>query len=209
MKAKIALATVSGKAYYKLVRELKRRSVSFLSLTPRDPIPLTIKAVITTETERHLVKHPNVLVFNEETDATPVVDEAIKTVQGKKNFEKIVVGVDPGETFGLAILGDGNVLETFTCSSSEETVSTVLRMLEKPQSITSIVRIGKGAPLYTKQLLDLLDEALPEEVEIEVVSEEGTSRFGRETVHRRDVKDVMSAIRIAERKGNIFHRKKK
>jgi len=209
MKTKIALATVSGKAYYKLVRELKRRNVSFLSLTLRESIPLTTKVVITTEKERHLIEHPNVLVFNEETDATPVVDEAIKTVREKKNFEKIVVGVDPGETFGLAILGNGNVLETFTCSRLEETVSTVLRMLEKSQAITSMVRIGKGAPLYTKQLLDLLDEALPEKIGIEVVSEEGTSRFGRETVHRRDVKDVMSAIRIAERKGNVFHRKKK
>jgi hypothetical protein len=209
MKTKIALATVSGKAYYKLVRELKRRNVSFLSLTPRDSIPLTTKVVITTEKERHLIEHPNVLIFNEETDATPVVDEAIETVREKKNFEKIVAGVDPGETFGLAILGDGNVLETFTCSSLEETVSTLLRMLEKSQAITSMVRIGKGAPLYTKQLLDLLDEALPGKIGIEVVSEEGTSRFGRETVHRRDVKDVMSAIRIAERKGNVFHRKKK
>ncbi len=117
--------------------------------------------------------------------------------------------MDPGKTFGLAILGDGNVLETLTCSSLEETVNAILRMLEKPQAIINMVKIGKGAPLYTKQLLDLLDEALPKEVEIEIVSEEGTSRFGRETVHRRDVKDVMSAIRIAERKGNVFHRKKK
>jgi len=209
MKTKIALATVLGKAYYKLVSELKQRGVPFLSLTPRDPIPLTIKVVITTEKERSLVKHPNVLVFNEETDAAPVVYEAIKTVQGKKIYERVVVGVDPGKTFGLAILGDGNVLETFTCSSLEETVNTVLRMLEKPQAIINMVKIGNGAPLYTKQLLNLLDEALPEEIGIEVVSEEGTSRFGRETVHRRDVKDVMSATRIAERKGNVFHRKKK
>jgi hypothetical protein len=209
MKAKIALATVSGKAYYKLVSELKQRSVPFLSLMPRDPVPLTIKVVITTEKERRLVKHPNVLVFNEEADATPVVNEAIKTVQGKKIYERVVVGVDPGKTFGLAILGDGNVLETFTCSSLEETVNTILRMLAKPQAIINMVKIGNGAPLYTKQLLDLVDEALPEDVGIEIVSEEGTSRFDRETVHRRDVKDVMSAIRIAERKGNVFHRKKK
>ena len=209
MKAKIALATVSGKAYYKLVSELKQRSVPFLSLMPRDPVPLTIKVVITTEKERHLVKHPNVLVFNEEADATPVVDEAIKIVLGKKIYERVVVGVDPGKTFGLAIVGDGNVLETFTCSSLEETVNTILRMLAKPQAIINMVKIGNGAPLYTKQLLDLVDEALPEDVGIEIVSEEGTSRFDRETVHRRDVKDVMSAIRIAERKGNVFHRKKK
>jgi len=209
MKAKIALATVSGKAYYKLVSELKQRDIAFLSLTPRDPIPLTIKVVITTEKERHLVKHPNVLVFNEETDATPVVNEAIKIVQGKKIYEKVVVGVDPGKTFGLAILGDGNVLETLTCSSLKETVNGILRMLKKPQAIINMVQIGNGAPFYTKQLLDLLDEVLPEEVGIEIVSEEGTSRFGKETVHRRDVKDVMSAIRIAERKGSVFHRKKK
>jgi len=209
MKAKIALATVSGKAYYKLVSELKQRDISFLSLMPRDPLPLTIKVVITTEKERHLVKHPNVLVFNEETDATPVVNEAIKTVQGKKNYEKVVVGVDPGKTVGLAILGDRNVLETLTCSSLEETVNSILWMLEKPQAMINMVKIGKGAPLYTKQLLDLLDEALPEEVGIEIVSEEGTSRFDKETVHRRDVKDVMSAIRIAGRKGSVFHRKKK
>jgi hypothetical protein len=209
MKAKIALATVSGKAYYKLVSELKQRSVPFLSLMPRDPVPLTIKVVITTEKERRLVKHPNVLVFNEEADATPVVNEAIKTVQGKKIYERVVVGVDPGKTFGLAILGDGKVLETFTCSSLEETVNAILRMLAKPQAIINMVKIGNGAPLYAKQLLNLVDEALPENVGIEIVSEEGTSRFDRETVHRRDVKDVMSAIRIAERKGNVFHRKKK
>jgi hypothetical protein len=209
MKAKIALATVSGKAYYKLVSELKQRKVPFLSLIPRDPIPLTIKVVITTEKERHLVKHPNVLVFNEETDAAPIVNEAIKTVQGKKSYEKVVVGVDPGKTFGLAVLGDGNVLETLTCSSLEETVNTILRILEKPEAVINVVRIGNGAPLCTKQLLDLLDEKLPEEITIEVVSEEGTSRFGREAVHRRDVKDVMSAIKIAERKGDVFHRKKK
>lgn len=82
-------------------------------------------------------------------------------------------------------------------------------MLEKPQAVISMVRIGNGAPLYTKQLLNLLDEKLSEEITIEVVSEEGTSRFDKETVHRRDVKDVMSAIKIAERKGDVFHRKKK
>jgi len=72
-----------------------------------------------------------------------------------------------------------------------------------------VVKIGNGAPPYTKQLLSLLDEVLPEETAMEVVSEAGTSRFGRETAHRREGKDVMSAIKIAERRGNIFHRKRK
>lgn len=209
MKAKITVATVSGKAYYKLVKELKERNIPFLSLTPREPVPLSVKVVITTKKERHLITHPNVLIYNEEKDPAMVVDEALRLAEGKKSYDKVVIGVDPGKTFGLAVLGDGNVLETVTCSSSEETVNTVTKVLNKAPAAINVVKIGNGALAYTKQLLSLLDETLPEETMMEVVSEAGTSRFGREATHKREGKDVRSAIKIAERRGNVFHRKRK
>lgn len=209
MRTEIALATVSGKAYYKLVNELKGRDIPFLSLTPRDPVPPSVKVVITTGKERRLITHPSVLIFNEEKDPATVVNEALRLAEGKRSYERVVIGVDPGKTFGLAVLGDGNVLETITCSSSEETVNTVMNVLNRAPAAINLVKIGNGAPAYTKQLLNLLDEALPEETAIEVVSEAGTSRFGREATHRREGKDVMSAIKIAERRGKIFHRKRK
>ena len=43
MKAKIAVATVSGKAYYLIVSELKKKNVPFLSLTPNERIPMEVK----------------------------------------------------------------------------------------------------------------------------------------------------------------------
>ncbi|NIQ07393.1 MAG: hypothetical protein GWO20_17205, partial [Candidatus Korarchaeota archaeon] len=153
MKAKIAVATVSGKAYYKLVNELKERDIPFLSLTPRDTVPQRVKVAITTGKERHLIKHPNVLIFNEEKDPATVVNKALRLVKGKKSYEKVVIGVDPGKTFGLAVLGDGNVLETSTCSSSEETVSTIMKVLNRAPTAVSELKIGNGAPAYTKQLL--------------------------------------------------------
>lgn len=209
MEAKIAVVTVSGKAYYKLVNELKRRNIKFLSLTPGDSVPLGVKVVITTKKERLLVEHSSILVYREEADPALVVNKAFQVVQGRKNYEKVVVGVDPGKTFGLALLGDGNVLETLTCSGLEETLNTVSKMLEKVSAATNVVRVGNGAPFYTRQLLDLLENALPEETTIEIVSEEGTSRFGREVTHRREMKDAMSAIKIAEKRGKAFQRKKK
>lgn len=209
MKTKIAVATVSGKAYYKLVNELKGRDIPFLSLMPRGHIPLSVKVVITTGKENHLITYPNVLIFNEEKDPAMVVDEALRLAEGKKSYDRIVIGVDPGKTFGLAVLGDGNVLETITCSSLEETVNTVIKVLNKAPVAINVVKIGNGAPAYTKQLLSLLDETLPKETAIEVVSEAGTSRFGREATHKREGKDVRSAIKIAERRGNVFHRKRK
>ena len=207
LKAKIALATVSGKAYYKLVKELKGRRLPFLSLTPEDEIPLYIKAVITTKEERDLISHPNVLIFNDEIGAEAVIDEAVRVVEGKRNYDKVVIGVDPGKTFGLAVVADGKVLETVACSSLEETLNTILKTLDRAPAVASMVRIGDGAPIYTKKLLRLLDKALPKEVIIEIVSEAGTSHFMRETTHQRGSRDVMSAIKIAERRGQALPRR--
>jgi len=208
MKAKIAVATVSGKAYYELVNELKRKGLPFLSLKPWDPIPLNIKVVITTKEERHLVTHPNVLTFEDESNATSVIDEAILTAQGKQGYEKVVVGVDPGKTYGVAVLGDDNVLETLNCSSLEETINAILDGLKRVPATVRVVKVGDGAPAYAKGLLHSLDETLPQETVIEIVSETGTSRLMNETVHRRGLKDAMSAIEIAGRNGQIFPRKK-
>ncbi|MFQ6081400.1 MAG: hypothetical protein ACE5OW_07010 [Candidatus Bathyarchaeia archaeon] len=207
MKAEIALVTVSGKAYYRLVKELKGRNLPFLSLTPRDHIPLDIKVVITTQEERHLIKHPNILVFKDEGDAAVIVDEAIRAAQGKLNYDRVVIGVDPGKTFGIAVLADGNILETHACSDLEETKSTILKALDKTPATMTTIKIGNGAPLYAKELLYLLDEAIPKGVVIETVSEAGTSRFVKGTIHRRGARDLMSAMKIAERKGRVFPRK--
>lgn len=208
MKAKIAVVTVSGKAYYQLVNELKARGLPFLSLTPYDTIPTDIKVVITTQNERRLIEHPNVLVFEESMDPATVVNEAIRCVKGKGNHEAITVGVDPGKTFGMAVLSNGNVLETMIRSSVEETVKAVLDALAKNPASTYTVKVGDGAPEYTRALLSQLDEALPKEVSVEIVSEAGTSRFPKETVHRRGLRDAMSAVKIAERRGRPFQRGK-
>jgi len=208
MKAKIAVATVSGKAYYLLVNELKNRGIDFLSLTPQESVPIDIEVVITTAAERHFIKHPRVLVYTNEANPAEVVNEAFRMLQGKKSLETIVVGVDPGKTFGLAVLSDGNVLETATCSSIEETVNTIVNALAKLQAVAHIVKVGNGAPSIAAELLSLLDETLPKNVVIEVVSEAGTSRFVGETLHKRGLRDALSAVKIAERRGQPYQRGK-
>jgi hypothetical protein len=205
MKAKIAVATVSGRAYYLLVNELKKRSLDFLSLTPQQSVPVDIEVVITTTDERELIKHPRVLIYTNEADPADVVSEAVRVVQGKKTYETVVVGVDPGKTFGLAVLSDGNVLETATRSSIGDTVNTVNSLINvQAEYIT--VRVGNGAPSITTELLSLLDESLPKSVVIEVVSEGGTSRFVGETLHKRGLRDALSAVKIAERRGQPYQR---
>ena len=211
MKARIAVATISGKAYYLIINELKRKNLQFLSLTPSETVPLEINVVITTEKERSLIKHENVLVYKDGMDLELLVNEALQMVQGKKNYEKIVVGVDPGKVSGLAILADGKIVETGNCFSIEETakrIANILKRFKSSPTASFSVKIGDGVPRYREKLFQVLDEALPLNVVFESVSEAGTNRYISETKHRRGLRDIVSAIKIAGRNGYRFPRRK-
>ncbi|MCK4498004.1 hypothetical protein KAU25_02275 [Candidatus Bathyarchaeota archaeon] len=212
MTAKIAVATVSGRAYYLLVNELKKRGISFLSLTPTEKVPVEILTVLTTSKEHPMITPPasaraSILIFEEYGNPTAIVDEAIRLVTQKPVYEHLVIGVDPGENFGLAVLGDGRTLETRICTSPEETISAIQSILSRTPATQVKVRIGDGAMSYSQELLKRLSWILPEYIAIENVSEEGTSRSMKEHSHRRTEKDKNSAIRIGQRKGKVISRK--
>lgn len=211
MKAKIAVATISGKAYYLIVNELKRKNMPFLSLTPYDPIPIETKVVITTEEEKNLIRHERIIVYQNGIEPEAIVNEALKIIQGKEFFEKIVIGVDPGEVFGLAVLADGKVIETENCFSVDETlckIENVLKNLANTPGTSVSVKIGDGVPVCKENLLRVLDDALPSKIVLESVSEAGTNRCLNESKHRRGLRDIVSAIQIAGRSGYKFQRRK-
>lgn len=211
MKAKIAVATVSGKAYYLIVDELKRKNIPFISLIPNEPIPAEIKATITTKKEQHLIQHEKILTYEDGTNPEALVDEALQIVQGREHYEKVAIGVDPGDVFGLAVLADGKVIKTDNCFSIEETsdkIKNILKNLEKTQITSISVKIGDGVSVYKEKLLLALDDALPSHVSLESVGEAGTDRYLKENKHRRGLRDIVSAIRIAGRNGHTFQRRK-
>jgi hypothetical protein len=209
MKAKVAVATVSGKAYFLIVNKLKERDIPFISLVPGETVPTEVKAVITTDKEKHRIRHEKILVYDSETEPDTVVNEVLKILQGKEVYEKIVIGVDPGEVFGLAVIADGKVNETGNCFSIQEAltkISSVIKNVDVSSTVVSI-KIGSGVPAY-KDLLKALDAVLPPEVVLEVVSEAGTNRALNENKHRRGLRDIASAIRIAGRAGHVYPRRK-
>jgi hypothetical protein len=211
MKAKIALATVSGKAYYLIVNELKRKNLPFLSLIPGEPVPIEIEVVITTQDEVQLVNHNRLLVYKDGVSLETLVNEASKIAAGKEYFDKVIVGVDPGDVVGIAVLADGRVIETANCSSIKETLGEivgVLKGLENVRVASVSVKIGDGVPSHKENLLRILDKALPPNVVLESVREAGTSRCLSEAKHRRGLRDIVSAIQIAGRSGQRFQRRR-
>jgi hypothetical protein len=209
VKEKVAVATVEGKAYFLIVNELREQNISFISLVPGEPVPAEVKVVITTEKEKHLVKHEKILIFTSENELDDLVNEVKRILQGKEAYEKIVIGIDPGETIGLAVIADGKVIEEGNCFSTQEVINSIIKTIRNVNfSLTSVsVKIGNGVPVY-KELLEALDDALPPEVALEVVCEAGTNRPLKENKRSRGIRHISSAIRIAGRTGYIIQRRK-
>ena len=207
MKAKVAIATVSGKAYYLLVRELKRRVIPFISIIPGKPMPIEIKVIVTTEAEKHLISGERVITINPLMEPDTVGSEVIKALQGKEAYEEIIVGIDPGEAFGLAFFADGEIIDSINCYSIKEVINEILNELKTIDATSThvVVKIGKGVPVYL-DLLEILDKELPPDVEIEIVSEAGTNNYSYNGKRGRDLRHIISATRIAGRSGHIHMR---
>jgi len=209
MRPRVAVATVQGKAYFLIVNELKQRRIPFLSLMPGDAFRAEIRAVITTPQERHLVSHSKILAYSPETDPEILGIEIMRILQGKETYETFIIGVDPGEVFGIAVVADEFVVDTENCDSVRAVANKIrntLRTLD-PSKTETTVKIGNGVPLF-KELLDTLDAELQPEVKLEIVGEAGTNRYTREDKHRRGFRHMASAIQIARRKGYVYPRRK-
>ena len=189
------------------MNELVRKRLPFLSLKPWDNIPVGIKVVLTTNEESRQISHPHILSLEQKPNPKFVIDEAILIIRGKQSYKKVVIGVDPGKTCGIAILGDSIVLETLTSTNIEDSVSFIMDSLNRFPAEFKIVRVGDGTPDYTKTLVQLLCAHLADNVSLELVREAGTSRLATKSVNRRVLRDVVSAIKIAGRNGRPFSRR--
>ena len=198
MRQKIAVATVSGKAYYWLVNELNKRRIPFLSVVPGESIPPSIKVVITTKEEREQIDHPSVLIYDPEEKPSAIIDEAVRIIKGKKIYEELVVGIDPGKSFGVAVLGDGNVLEKKERLTLEMAIDMALTALRRHPARMRRIKIGDGVPEMAEEVASRLQIAVPEDTVIEIVSEAGTSSVKGKGSGKK-ISDADAAINIARK----------
>ena len=198
MRQKIAVATVSGKAYYWLVNELNKRRIPFLSVVPGESIPPSIKVVITTKEEKEKINHPSVLIYDPKEKPSAIIDEAVRIIKGKKIYEELVVGIDPGKNFGVAVLGDGNVLEKKEGLTLEMAIDMALTALRRHPARMRRVKIGDGVPEMAEEVASRLQIAVPEDTVIEIVSEAGTSSM-KGNGSGKKISDADAAINIARK----------
>ncbi len=187
----LAIATDNFEFYYEIVEELKQRDIPFVSLSPIDPIPPNVEVVITTEQEAESIDFKNVVAVKE--DIRRGVRKALSMMKGRSSYQEIVVGVDPGTDPGIALVGDGKVLETVHAESPEEVREIIEGFVEGYEFQRMIVRIGHGDKTNRNRTINSLN-GLP--VRVEIVNEEGTTKLT-------DFPDLEAAKKIALSRGKL------
>ena len=179
----IGLVTEDFRFFHQMVRLLKEREEPFVSLGFDDPIPETVGAVITTNQERGRVHFDTVV-----SDGDPeVAFKAARSLLRGKRFSRIVVGIDPGRTPGIAVIGDGRIIDTELVYCPEDVTETLVRMTRNLDYDVMLIRIGHGDPTNRNRIIHAV---WPLTDQLEIVDESMTTK---KTV----TPDIDAAIMIA------------
>jgi len=181
----IGILTSDFRVYYDLIKALKSRDVSFVSLSFEEPIPANVGVVITTEDEMNEIEFPNTVVVEEDIELT--IDIAQRVLSGKEEFMKVIIGIDPGKRPGIAVIGDGEILGTAQVSSPEGVREIVDRALKSYPAEEFIVRIGHGDTTHRNRIINSLSEF---GLSVEISDETRTTRIS-------ETPDIDAAIDIA------------
>jgi hypothetical protein len=182
----IVVATDDFEVYHGVVGELRDRGVEFTTLEPGESLPEAARvAIVGPEDE-----HPDV----ETVRATPddprrAVDAALAILRGDGG--RTVVGIDPGDHPGIAVLSGETVVAAFQVPADEAAAAVAEEVADAPDPL---VRIGDGARLQGAKIIEALDG-----VPVELVDETGTTPYLG--TGARGMGDVLAAVNIARLDG--------
>jgi hypothetical protein len=183
----IVVATEDFELYHEVVDELRDRGVTFTTVEPGEELPERTTVVITAPGEA--VSSGAEQVTTTAAHARRAVEESLALL--RSDGGRIIIGIDPGTSPGIAVLAGDTVVAAFQVPLAEAT-ATVSR--EVADATNPLVRIGDGARLQGAQVINDLDE-----VPVELVDETGTTPYlGSGT---RGMGDVLAAVNIARMDG--------
>ncbi len=188
MRKVLGVLTEDFRLYHDLVRSLKGRGVPFVSLSFARRVPDTVGAVLTSPAEAARIRFRNVVVVHE-LDAA--IAQALQLLKGKSEWQELLIGVDPGREPGVAVLGDGDVLDTYLAPNPEGVRDQVRTAIRTFPAKRVRVRVGHGDPTNRNRILNALAD---DDLAVEIVDEAGTT-------HRTPQPDLDAAVDIARTPG--------
>ena len=169
---KIGVYTKNFSLYHDLLNVLKRRKIPYVSLSSKNKIPNKIGVIITSHNELHEIKYKKIISADIFDNLDQVIDIAIQMLIGKDLYTRLIIGIDPGEKPGIAIIADDIILKKTNVDSPELILKNIKRYLNEYPSINTLIRIGNGSLIYRNRIINNLINL---DVPIEIVNEKKTT----------------------------------
>lgn len=189
----IVVATDDFELYHDLVDKLKSQEADFTTAKPGDSLPDSA-TVLLCSPEDPVPDDSQLQVIRATPDGIQAAVEKALTV-GRSDDAQRVIGVDPGDKPGIAVVVGNTVVAVFQVPASN--APDVIHE-EAANHDDVVVRVGDGARIKGAQIIDSLDDDLSVELVDETrttpVLGAGASGTG----------DIIAAINIAGRPGDTI-----
>jgi hypothetical protein len=186
----IVVATDDFEVYHEVVTELRDRGLTFTTVEADDDLPEEATVVVVGESDDEVTVPAGVdTVTADPQRPRTAIEEVVRLLRGEGG--RTVVGIDPGERPGIAVLAGEMVVATFQVPA-EQTAAVVREELQDAGD--PLVRIGDGARLVGSRIVDDLPD-----VPVELVDESGTTPYLG--TGARGVGDILAAVNIARIEG--------
>jgi len=152
---KIGVYTNNFSLYHDLLEVLKRRKIPYISLSSKKNISNKIGVIITSHDELHNIKLKKVIAADIYDNLDQVVDIAIQTIVGKDLYSRLIIGIDPGEKPGIALIADDIILKKTNVNSPEIILESIKRYLKEYPSISTLIRIGDGSLIHRNRIIKI------------------------------------------------------
>ncbi|MFB6135195.1 MAG: hypothetical protein ABEJ04_00360 [Halobacteriaceae archaeon] len=187
----IVVATEDFEVYHEAVAELRARGVEFTTVEVGADLPAETEAVLTGPDDDVSVPEGAVRVVARPERVRRAVEEVLAAL--RTSGGRTVVGVDPGDRPGVAVLSGETVVAAFQVPAADA-AATVRQELEG--AVDPVVRVGDGARLVGARVIEDLDD-----VRVELVDETGTTPYLGSGA--RGMGDVLAAVNIARMEGEV------
>ena len=161
--------------------------------------------VVTTSEKARYEKNSHILYLNYENLNTETIPKIVGLITRNYNpkFQKMFIGIDPGEHIGIAAICDGMVLSAKTVSLEQLTNTVETNLLSFPSEKVCI-KIGDQPPSISKVIFNKLFNVFRkfDHIQMEIVPE-ADSNTGNLKTQKSLSTDEKAAIVIGLRSGKI------
>ncbi len=171
----ISLATMNFRLCHLLREKLTKGGFRIEQIIPGEPASKGSILVISTEEEigdeEFNYERFVVLSKNEVLNVDKAYLKIMLSLEDKRIWESLIIGIDPGLTIGVAIITDGCLRTALETRDKKEALNFVMKAIENNPAKMAIIRVGSTGGYRRVLILNELLNIKPKNVTIEIVDE--------------------------------------